>query len=132
MKSTRTRLALLTAIAALGTGLALAPAAQAAPAAAPAASVSPAGVFGCNFTDATPTIQFGSTGAAVREAQCLLKFWGFGGLLGTSGPNHDGVDGDFGAKTRAAVRAFQTAFCNLRVDGIVGTNTWRALRTTGC
>jgi peptidoglycan hydrolase-like protein with peptidoglycan-binding domain len=122
MSSTRTRLALLAAIAAIGGSLALSPAAQAAPAAAPAATVAPM-VFGCDFTNATPTIRRGSTGAAVREAQCLLNFWGSGPIA---------VDGDFGPATDAAVRRFQSTFCGLVVDGIVGPNTWRALRTSGC
>jgi peptidoglycan hydrolase-like protein with peptidoglycan-binding domain len=36
------------------------------------------------------------------------------------------VDGIFGPKTEAAVRAFQQNE-NLAVDGIVGTQTWTAL-----
>jgi peptidoglycan hydrolase-like protein with peptidoglycan-binding domain len=39
------------------------------------------------------------------------------------------VDGDFGPKTEAAVRAFQQEK-NLAVDGIVGPLTWRALVVT--
>ncbi len=36
------------------------------------------------------------------------------------------VDGEFGAKTEAAVRDFQERF-GLVVDGIVGQDTWHAL-----
>jgi len=36
------------------------------------------------------------------------------------------VDGVFGPKTEAAVKAFQTDQ-GLVVDGIVGRNTWKAL-----
>jgi hypothetical protein len=38
--------------------------------------------------------------------------------LGTFGPN--GVDGDFGAKSKAALKQFQTDYGNLAVDGIYG------------
>ena len=39
------------------------------------------------------------------------------------------VDGDFGPKTEAAVRAYQKEK-NLAVDGIMGPQTWRALIIT--
>jgi peptidoglycan hydrolase-like protein with peptidoglycan-binding domain len=96
--------------------------------AASAASAAPAApaVFGCNYTTATPTISSGSTGAAVKEAQCLLKYWGF---------NPGGIDGIFGPNTKDAVLGFQGWLhipCGLAVDGIVGTHTWHALKNSGC
>ena len=42
---------------------------------------------------------------------------------GKSGTTTIAVDGLFGSKTTARVRQFQTDF-NLRVDGLVGNNTW--------
>lgn len=57
-----------------------------------------------------------SVGVAVRAVQWKLDAAG-----------HDlSVDGDFGPKTAAAVRAFQ-AVNDLQVDGIVGQVTWGAL-----
>ena len=58
------------------------------------------------------TLKLGSKGAEVKEVQNLL-----GGLE---------VDGIFGKKTEAAVKAFQAAN-GLKVDGIVGKQTWAAL-----
>lgn len=60
----------------------------------------------------------GSTGAAVRRLQKRLsdRHWSIK------------VDGDFGDKTEAIVRAFQDEK-GLTVDGIVGPNTWQALWT---
>lgn len=58
------------------------------------------------------TLRRGSRGAEVAEVQTLL-----GGL---------DVDGIFGRKTEAAVKAFQAAH-NLKADGIVGKLTWSAL-----
>lgn len=79
--------------------------------------------YGCRFATATPQISYGSSGAAVKQAQCLLNYWLSAGLA---------VDGQFGTKTRAAVEYFQSEYCNLAVDGIVGPKTWYALENPGC
>lgn len=65
------------------------------------------------------TIRSGAKGAAVIEAQGLLKKHGY------SLPNH-GADGSFGAETENAVRAFQRDK-GLTVDGVIGAATWAAL-----
>lgn len=59
-----------------------------------------------------PLLKRGSTGAAVKELQALLKV---------------DVDGKFGPGTETAVKAFQNAR-GLHVDGRVGPQTWDALR----
>jgi len=63
------------------------------------------------------TVKKGSKGADVKALQTALNAIGY---------NCGAVDGDFGAKTDAAVRAFQRAK-GLTVDGIVGPKTWAAL-----
>lgn len=63
-----------------------------------------------------PTLVEGDTGPAVKTLQTRLNVWGA----------HLTVDGNFGALTLAAVKAFQTAH-KLTVDGIVGAHTWAAL-----
>lgn len=65
------------------------------------------------------TLRKGSKGEQVKTLQRLLMALGYD--LGKYG-----ADGDFGAKTDEAVRAFQKAK-GLGVDGIVGTNTWNKL-----
>ena len=66
-----------------------------------------------------PTLRNGSSGDYVKEAQKKLILAGYD--LGSSG-----ADGKFGAKTTAAVKAFQRSK-GLKVDGIVGRDTWAAL-----
>jgi len=61
----------------------------------------------------TAAVKSGSTGATVKKIQQLLKNQGF--YTGA-------VDGIYGPKTVAAVKAYQKRF-NLTVDGIVGTKT---------
>jgi peptidoglycan hydrolase-like protein with peptidoglycan-binding domain/GH25 family lysozyme M1 (1,4-beta-N-acetylmuramidase) len=63
-----------------------------------------------------PTLSEGATGSAVQTLQTRLNVWG-AKLT---------VDGNFGADTLAAVKAFQTAH-HLTVDGVVGPQTWAAL-----
>lgn len=64
-----------------------------------------------------PTLRSGSSGPYVTFLQQRLTDLGF---------SPGGVDGIFGPRTEAAVRAFQSAR-GLAVDGIVGRQTWGAL-----
>lgn len=61
-------------------------------------------------------LSYGSSGSDVKKLQTLLN---------NNGYKLD-VDGQFGSKTQAAVRDYQSKN-KLAVDGIVGTNTWGAL-----
>jgi murein L,D-transpeptidase YcbB/YkuD len=61
----------------------------------------------------------GSQGSDVTALQTYLTALGY-----SCGPQ--GVDGVFGANTRAAVRSFQAAY-GLSVDGVCGPKTWYAL-----
>lgn len=63
-----------------------------------------------------PTLRFGNSGLAVRAVQRLLIAKGYAIR----------VDGNFGALTETAVKAFQVQR-NLIVDGVVGPNTWYLL-----
>lgn len=60
----------------------------------------------------TPTIQQGSSGAAVSKWQ---------GVLGVP------ADGQFGPQTKAATIAWQSAH-GLAADGVVGPATWGAVK----
>jgi peptidoglycan hydrolase-like protein with peptidoglycan-binding domain len=68
-----------------------------------------------------PVLSEGSTGPAVRSLQEVLTNGAYGLWVTTP----QGVDGDFGANTAASVRAFQT-WARIKVDGIVGQQTWDA------
>lgn len=71
-----------------------------------------------------PTVlQEGATGEGVRIIQYILS------VLNAYDPMFDAVaiDGIFGPATRQAVETFQR-IANLTVDGIVGVNTWNALK----
>lgn len=63
-----------------------------------------------------PTLSVGSTGNAVRHAQCKLGKWG----------HPVTIDGQFGTQTRNAVKAVQRE-CNIDDDGIIGLHTWRCI-----
>jgi len=62
-----------------------------------------------------PVLNSGSTDLPVRRLQSRMSAVGF---------DTGGVDGRFGAKTEAAVKALQQAY-NLNVDGVVGPQTWQ-------
>ena len=68
------------------------------------------------------TVKLGSTGQAVRAVQDQANF-----RNGRDGHSLN-VDGVFGTKTQAWVRAFQQAE-GLKADGMVGSATWQALVT---
>lgn len=68
-------------------------------------------------TQDQPTLRLGSSGDSVKTLQGLLCDKNGAGLT---------VDGVFGQKTQAAVRAFQRKM-GLTVDGIVGPKTWERL-----
>ncbi|EPD57197.1 MULTISPECIES: peptidoglycan-binding domain-containing protein [Streptomyces] len=135
----RKRMAVALATATLG-GLAIVPAAEAAStsashqsahtaAATAVRSDSTAGSWTCNYYHGNSKIlRSGSKGAAVKEAQCLLKLhWK------TPKGKHLAIDGKYGPKTTAAVTEFQKRVnryqhAGIPVDGIVGPKTWKWLR----
>jgi peptidoglycan hydrolase-like protein with peptidoglycan-binding domain len=71
------------------------------------------------------TVHRGSTGSAVRAVQAQINFRALktGRALA--------VDGIFGPRTEASVRAFQKAMASavavFGVDGMIGPQTWRGL-----
>lgn len=68
------------------------------------------------------TLRRGSSGTAVRELQYYLYIMS---AYESSLPSVT-IDGQFGAATEAAVRAYQR-FAGLTVDGVVGRVTWNTL-----
>lgn len=72
----------------------------------------------CTHTNKRPTLKRGSTGAAVRQAQCYLNF----SLTGKDLVE----DGSFGPVTEAATRRFQQC-ADIVVDGVIGAQTWSFL-----
>lgn len=71
-----------------------------------------------------PTLKQGDKGKAVRTAQGLLVARYY--HLGTTGRRGDGIDGDFGPLTDAAVRDAQGK-SGVAEDGIIGPKTWPLL-----
>lgn len=64
-----------------------------------------------------PTLRIGARGDAVRYLQGVIFNKAGGGIV---------VDGNFGPQTERRVREVQ-AFLQLKVDGIVGPQTWRSI-----
>lgn len=69
-----------------------------------------------------PMLKLGSKGEAVKSLQILLNGYNFTGKNGKKLT----VDGDFGANTEFALRAFQRS-AGLTPDGICGVKTWTLL-----
>lgn len=65
-----------------------------------------------------PVLRWGSRGQHVRTLQHRLQQWGY---------YNGAVDGVYGEQTYRAVLNFQRRNGVWPVDGVVGTNTWRAL-----
>ena len=70
-----------------------------------------------------PVLKRGSTGAAVKTLQRLLRQLQY---VNTDGKTLLIVDGSFGSNTEAAVKRYQQKHLN-GVDGIVGIKTWNKL-----
>jgi peptidoglycan hydrolase-like protein with peptidoglycan-binding domain len=66
-----------------------------------------------------PTLKEGSSGDVVRSLQTVLT----NGAPGQWNTTPQGIDGEFGPHTRAAVESFQS-WGGVNVDGIVGDQTW--------
>ncbi|MFD8988159.1 peptidoglycan-binding domain-containing protein [Streptomyces goshikiensis] len=75
---------------------------------------------GCSYASSSyrPVLSHGSTGAAVKQAQCLTNVWG--------GIPKLAVDGIFGSNALAKIKWIQGCH-GLTKDGIIGPNTWNAL-----
>jgi len=66
-----------------------------------------------------PTLEVGSSGPVVSSLQTILT----NGADQWGGVTSQGIDGQFGPNTKAAVEAFQ-GWGHVVVDGIVGDQTW--------
>lgn len=72
------------------------------------------------------TLKRGHKGEDVAELQAALVALGYD--CGSYGAGRDGIDGDYGYTTQAAVKAMQTDAC-IEVDGIYGPDSHAALMT---
>jgi len=79
-----------------------------------------------NLLKGKQIIKKGAKGAVVRDIQRMLSTLGY--ELGSSGKLKDGVDGDFGETTDAAIKMFQIMNRLSDVDGTVGKDTATELK----
>ncbi|MFJ9906621.1 protein kinase [Streptomyces sp. NPDC101152] len=89
---------------------------------APSEPATPPWISDCTYYNGNGRTSEGDSGKKVLQAQCMLSKRGYD--LGS-----DGVDGRFGQATQSAVETFQSNK-GLSVDGVVGHETWSALRAT--
>jgi len=92
------------------------------PSSPPAEPATPPWISDCTYYSGSGRTRQGDSGKRVLQVQCVLTKRGYG--VGSSG-----VDGDFGSGTESAVRSFQSDK-GLDADGIVGHETWTALRSS--
>jgi peptidoglycan hydrolase-like protein with peptidoglycan-binding domain len=83
-------------------------------------SAAPRSTFSAASAPSNPTLKLGASGASVKTLQQALANAGF---------SPGAADGQFGPKTAAAVKAFQSAK-GLVADGVVGPKTWARLTAT--
>ena len=74
--------------------------------------------YRCTYTASQPTLRSGSSGTAVRQAQCEYNY-------ATRGTNI-AQDGSFGPITRSSIIRFQRCV-GITADGVVGPVTWSYL-----
>ncbi len=103
-----------------GTAPSPAPTTATATATATAEPTTPAWISQCTYYSGTELTRRGDRNQRVAQVQCMLTKRGYS--VGAAG-----VDGRFGKGTYSAVKLFQSDK-GLDVDGIVGPNTWAALR----
>ncbi|WP_020117343.1 protein kinase domain-containing protein [Streptomyces canus] len=75
----------------------------------------------CTYYGGNGRTRLGDSGKRVQQVQCMLTERGYS--VGSTG-----LDGEFGSGTETAVRAFQDER-GLDADGVVGHDTWVALRS---
>lgn len=115
----RTTVAAATALAGLLLALTPAVAHSTTPTTAPASTATPSISGYCGYYRGKATTQYGDYGDRVREIQCTINAWAGGEMLA--------VNGAFGPRTQSWVVHFQDMM-DLPTDGIVGPETWNALR----
>lgn len=71
------------------------------------------------------TLKIGDKGAKVKELQTMLANKHF---YPDKGAKNNGIDSDYGTKTKDAVERFQKVHLPKEVDGIAGTNTYNKLK----
>ncbi len=93
-----------------------------APSASATDPATPPWISDCTYYNGSGHTQQGDSGKRVLQVQCMLTKRGYS--VGDTG-----VDGEFGPGTESAVRGFQSDK-GLGADGVVGRETWSALRDT--
>lgn len=92
------------------------------PSSPPPEPATPPWISDCTHYSGNGRTRPGDSGKRVLQVQCMLTKRGYS-------VGNTGVDGDFGPGTESAVRSFQSGK-ELAADGVVGRETWVALRST--